>query len=74
MECGGYYYCRLQIAELVALFGFTSSVVRIAAEDSKASNALRTYIEMIRYAEKDFEKIASDVTNTAVVQDQLGEN
>lgn len=62
------------MAEVIAILGVISSVVGVAAEGLKLSQTLNTYIESVKFAEKDVQGIARDVKHTAVVLNQFGEN
>lgn len=66
--------CHLPMAEVIAILGVISSVVGVAAEGLKLSQTLNTYIESVKFAEKDIQGIARDVKHTAVVLNQFGEN
>ena len=62
------------MAEVIAVLGVINSVVGIAAEGLKLSQTLNTYINNVKFAEKEIRGIARDVKHTAVVIGQLGEN
>ena len=62
------------MAEAVAVVGAVASVASIAAEGIKVSNALNTYIDGVKYAEKDARFIASEIKDTTVVLTQLEDN
>ena len=62
------------MAEAILVLGVIGSVVGIAAEGVKLSQTLNTYIENVRYAEKEIKLMAREVKGTAIILAQFEEN